>query len=109
MVLPYLCTSRLSVALGAHQIVQEHAKFETVSGMEGDNSLLLARTIALSDDNLLIIMLYKFLLKSLFSLLSLSSFSLFFFLSFFGSRRGDPPLAPHGSATALIHYTTRLA
>ena len=97
----------------------EHSKFQTVSGMEGDDSLLLARTLALSDDNFLNIMLYKFLSKYLFFLLSLifsSRFSLLsfpfsFFLSFFWSLRvgGDPPLTPHGSATALIHYTIRLA
>ena len=87
----------------------EHSKFETVSGMEGDNCLLLARTLALSDDNFFIIMLYKFLSKSLFFLLSLFFLILFpfflfpflFFLSFFWSLRGgaihlslpmDPPL-----------------
>ena len=93
----------------------EHSKFETVSGMEGDDSLLLARTLALSDDNFLIIMLYKFLSKSLFFLLSLLFFILFpfflfpflffSFLSLVSQGGGDPPLTPHGSATALIHYT----
>ena len=96
--------------------MQEHTKFETVSGMEGDNSLQLA-LIALSDDNFLIIMLYKFLLRSLFFsffalLFSFPQFLLSFpfFPFLFGvSRGGDTPLAPHGSATALIHYTIRLA
>ena len=93
----------------------EHSKYETISGMEGDNSLLLARTLALSDDNFLIIMLYKFLSKSLFFLLSLLfsypfPFFLFFFPSFgLSGGRGDPPLTLHGSATALILYTIRLA
>ena len=61
----------------------EHSKFETVSGMEGDDSLLLARTLALSDDNFLIIMLYKFLSKSLFFSLSLLFSYPFSLLSFF--------------------------